>query len=70
MPVIVREEHLARWLDPAPMAEPEFLEISKSFPAEAMRVKAVSDYISNVKHEGPACLAPPKPRTAQLGLGF
>jgi putative SOS response-associated peptidase YedK len=52
------------------MTEPEFLEISKSFPAEAMREQAVSDYINNVKHEGPACLAPPKPRTAQLGLGF
>jgi putative SOS response-associated peptidase YedK len=70
MPVILREEHLARWLDPAPMDEPEFLEISKSFPAEAMREQEVSDYISNVKHEGPACLAPPKSRSAQLGLGF
>ena len=70
MPVIVREEHLARWLDPAPMAEPEFLEISKSFPAEAMREQEVSDYINNVKHEGPECLDSAKPRAAQLGLGF
>jgi putative SOS response-associated peptidase YedK len=70
MPVILREEHVARWLDPAPMAEPEFLEIAKSFPAEAMREQEVSAYINNVKHEGPECLDPPKPRAAQLGLGF
>jgi len=70
MPVILREEHVARWLDPSPMAEPEFLEIVKSFPAEAMREQEVSAYLNNVKHEGHACLDSPKPRASQLGLGF
>ena len=70
MPVILREEHLARWLGPAPMAESEFLEIAKPYSAEAMREREVSDFANNVKHEGPDCLAPPKPRASQLGLGF
>lgn len=62
-----RQEHVARRLDPSPLAEPEFLGIAKSFAAEAMREQEVSTFINNVKHEGPACLAPPKPRAAQLG---
>lgn len=70
MPVILRKEHFARWLDPSPMAEPEFLEITKSYPADAMREHEISTYANNVKHEGPECLAPPAPRDAQLGLGF
>lgn len=70
MPVILREEHLARWLDPAPMAEPEFLKIAESYPAEQMREREISDFVNNVKHEGEACLGPPKARPAQLGFGF
>ncbi len=65
MPVILREQHVARWLDPAPMAEPEFLEISRPYPAADMREREVSDFANNVKHEGPECLAPPRPRASQ-----
>jgi putative SOS response-associated peptidase YedK len=70
MPVILREEHLARWLDPAPMAEPEFLRLAEKLPAAAMAAREVDDFINSVKHEGPECLGPPKPRGAQLGFGF
>ena len=73
MPVILREEHLARWLDPAPMAEPEFLAMAQPYPAAAMREHEISTFANNVKHEGPDCLGPPTPRPppdAQLGLGF
>jgi len=70
MPVILREEHLARWLDPAPMAEPEFQHIAEKLPAAALAAREVDDFINSVKHEGPECLGPPKPRGAQLGLGF
>lgn len=65
MPVILREQHFGRWLDPAPMAEPEFLEITRPFPAADMRAREVSDFANNVKHEGPGCLAPPRPRASQ-----
>ena len=52
------------------MAEPEFLEFTKSYPDTEMREREVSDFINNVKHAGPECLAPAKPRPSQLGLGF
>lgn len=65
MPVILREQHLARWLDPAPMAEPEFLEITQPYPVADMREREVSDFANNVKHEGPGCLASPRPRASQ-----
>jgi putative SOS response-associated peptidase YedK len=70
MPVILPENRLARWLDPTPMAEPEFLDFSKSYPADQMREREISDYANSVKHDGPECLAPAKPRPSQLGLGF
>jgi hypothetical protein len=38
--------------------------------SEVMRARPVGDFINNVKLEGPDCLVPPKPRTAQLGFAF
>ena len=70
MPVILQENRIARWLDPAPMAQPEFREFAASYPAEAMREREISDYANNARHEGPECLAPAPPRSSQLGLGF
>jgi putative SOS response-associated peptidase YedK len=86
MPVILREEHVARWLDPAPMAKPEFLQICEAYPSDQMREHEVSTHINNVKHEGEECVGPPTPRPVnpvaptprakqrddpnQIGLGF
>ncbi len=73
LPAILREEHLARWLDPSPMAEPEFLTIAQPYPSEEMRVREISTYANNVKHEGLECLGPPTPRkplSDQLDLGI
>ena len=70
MPVILPENRLARWLDPTPMAQPEFTDFAQSYPAAQMREREISDYANNVKHEGPECLAPAKPRPSQLGLEF
>jgi putative SOS response-associated peptidase YedK len=85
MPVILREEHLARWLDPSPMEHPEFLKICEAYPASEMREHEVSTFINNVKHEGEECFGPPTPRPvnpvppkagkkmddpAQFGLGL
>jgi len=70
MPVILPENKFTRWLDPAPMAEPEFLEISKSFPSDEMKATEVSDFINSSRNEGPECLGPPKKRDTQLGLSL
>lgn len=70
MPVILPENRLSRWLDPTPMERPEFMEFVRGYPAAEMREREISDYANNVKHEGPECLAPAKPRLDQLGLGF
>lgn len=70
MPLILPENRLARWLDPTPMEQPEFSDFARSYPAAEMREREISDYANNVKHEGPGCLAPAKPRPNQLGLGF
>lgn len=70
MPLILPENRLARWLDPAPMEQPEFIEIARSYPAAEMQQREISDFANNVRHEGPECLAPAKPRANQLGLDF
>lgn len=84
MPVILREEHMARWLDPAPMEEPEFLNICEALPASEMTEREVSTHINNVRNEGEECFGPPTlrpinvdvPKPAkkadpnQLGLGI
>lgn len=84
MPVILREEHVARWLDPAPLAQAEFTKICEAYPASEMREHEVSTYINNVKHEGEECFGPSTPRPVnpvpvrpsktvdpdQLGLGI
>lgn len=84
MPVILRDDNMARWLDPAPMAEPEFLKICEPIPAAEMREHEVSTFINNVKNEGADCFGPPTPRPVnpvapkagkaadpnQLGLGI
>lgn len=55
MPVILRDDNMTRWLDPAPMAEPEFLKICEPIPAAEMREREVSTFINNVKNEGADC---------------
>lgn len=70
MPVILPEDRLAPWLEPAPMEEGAFRQFLTSYPAEAMQEREISDFANNVRHEGPECLAPAGPRPDQLGLGF
>lgn len=70
MPIMLPENRVARWLDPAPMAEAEFREIAQPYPDAETHEREINDYANNVKHEGPECLAPPRSRPSQLGLGF
>jgi putative SOS response-associated peptidase YedK len=68
MPVILREEPMARWLDPSPMAQPEFLNIGEAYPASEMREHEVSTFINSVRHEGPKCFGPPTPHPVETDL--
>lgn len=74
MPVILTSETFEAWLDPA-VTEPAQLAPLLRVPANDSVTKfAVSTYVSNVRHEGPACLEPtgPEPLAGgpQLSLGF
>ena len=76
MPVVLAPEQFAPWLDPT-LAEPERISaFLRPFPAAEMTALAVSRYVSNVRHEGPQCLAPASADeaaegdTPQLSLGL
>ena len=58
MPVIVRAEHYARWLDPE-TADPEAVsDVLTPFPAEAMMAYPVSRSVNNARNEGPELIEP------------
>jgi len=65
-PVILREENMARWLDPSPLAETELRKICEAIPAAEMREREVSTHINNVKHEGEECFGPPTARPIEM----
>ncbi len=74
MPVMLTSATFEAWLDPA-VTEPAQLAPLLRVPANDSVTKfAVSTYVSNVRHEGPACLEPAGPEPVgggpQLSLGF
>lgn len=75
MPVMLTSATFDTWLDPA-VTEPHHLTpLLHALPADAVSKFSVSTYVSNVRHEGPACLAPASADPAadsgpQLSLGF
>lgn len=76
MPVMLGADDYARWLDPA-VTEPAQLAALLGVPPVASVTKfAVSTHVSNVRNEGPECLAPASADLAaensgpQLSLGF
>jgi putative SOS response-associated peptidase YedK len=77
MPVILRGENLARWLDPR-VTEPAELEpLLGPLPDDVLSANPVSTRVNSVRHEGPECLEPapvpslPAPESSpQLSLGF
>jgi putative SOS response-associated peptidase YedK len=71
MPVMLTPEQFEPWLDPAVTDPAQLAPLLRAPPAEAMSEFAVSPFVSNVRHEGPECLAPaPKDDPPQLSLGF
>ena len=59
MPVILTAATMPRWLGDKPLAEEELKALVSPIDAALMEVRAVSRFVSNSRHEGPACLAPP-----------
>ncbi len=58
MPVILRPEDFARWLDPRVQDPAVLQELLRPFPSEAMVAWRVSKYVSDYRNEGPQCREP------------
>ncbi len=58
MPILVAPEHIARWLDPRPLAPEELLEVLDASAALALQATQVSRYVNVATHEGPQCIEP------------
>ena len=64
MPVIVRPEDFAAWLDPEANV-PDLESLVKAYPAEQMEMHAVSTHVNSVRNDDPHCLDPaPAPEPA------
>ena len=69
MPVILTPELMPRWLGGEPLPEAEYRALTQPLPADQMQERQVSRYVSNSRHEGPQCLAPPEQAPPELPLG-
>jgi putative SOS response-associated peptidase YedK len=76
MPVILRGRAVDAWLDPA-VSDPALLEpLFAPLPSADLKATAVSPRVNSVRNEGPECIAPAPPLTAeeppppQLSLGL
>jgi putative SOS response-associated peptidase YedK len=74
MPVVLDDDAAAAWLDPRETDAAKLAPLLQIFPAAKMAARAVSRFVSNVRHEGPECLAPAGAEDAdnspQLSLGL
>jgi putative SOS response-associated peptidase YedK len=58
MPVILRPEHEALWLDPG-VTDPAALAVAlQPYPAEAMAAYPVSPRVNSPRHDDPGCIRP------------
>jgi putative SOS response-associated peptidase YedK len=60
MPVILRPEDHARWLDPAFHDPAGLRHVLAPFPAWLMQSVRVGPAVNSVAHDGPECLEPPR----------
>ena len=58
MPVILRQQDFAAWLNPADENSAELEPLLVPFPPTAMHAIPVSNFVNAVKNEGPKCLEP------------
>ena len=71
MPVILTAATMGRWLGDQPLPAPEYAALIRPLDAARMTVRPVNRFVSNSRHEGPQCLAPPEAagETPELPLG-
>lgn len=74
MPVVLEPAAAETWLDPRETDPARLTPLLQTLPAARMTARAVSRFVSNVRHEGPDCLAPAGPadtgESPQLSLGL
>jgi putative SOS response-associated peptidase YedK len=58
MPAILPRERIAAWLDPELRDPARVAALIDSYPAEAMRERAVGPTVHNARNEGPGCVEP------------
>jgi putative SOS response-associated peptidase YedK len=58
MPVILRPEDAASWLDPARRTAAELQPLLRAFPAPALTAYRVGFAVNNAKFDDPSCIAP------------
>jgi putative SOS response-associated peptidase YedK len=58
MPVILREEDEARWLDPEMQKPEDILHLLKPYPSGGMECWEVSPYVNSYKNLGEECIRP------------
>jgi putative SOS response-associated peptidase YedK len=59
MPVILTPETMPRWLGDRPLEAADLADLVRPISADCMESRPVSRFMSNSRHEGPGCLAPP-----------
>ncbi len=57
MPVLLDEDHAARWLDPE-LSEVGATELLTPFDADRLSATALDPYVNSPAHDDPACLTP------------
>jgi putative SOS response-associated peptidase YedK len=71
MPVMLSPDQFEPWLDPTTTSSDSLGALLHPALSATMSAVAVSTYVSNVRHEGPACLAPAEPNErSQFELGI
>lgn len=59
MPVILRPEAYAAWLDPATEDSAQLLDLLGPYPSEPMEAYRVSSLVNSPSHDTPRCIDPP-----------
>ena len=70
MPVILTDDAMRRWIGDKPLPPEELKLLVRPFEASRMASRRVSRYVSNSRHEGPQCLAPPDDPLPEPELDF
>jgi putative SOS response-associated peptidase YedK len=63
MPVILREEDEARWLDPETTTPGNLLQFLAPYPSDAMECWEVSPYVNSYKNQDEECVRPVPPNS-------